>query len=81
MKVRRHSTLSRRPTTANDVSLGRKSDGSEQLLSRLELSCNQLQQQLSAMQRTVSALQAEVDHLGAKIELMAWHPTGSVIEE
>jgi len=64
---RRRYTL--RPTrwTADDLPIAPKSVELEQRLSRLEVSCAELGEQLKAQQRHFVALQAQLDHFMAKM--------------
>ena len=64
---RRRSTLPTNRWTADDLPIAPKSVELEQRLSRLELCCAELQQQMKTSERHLIALQAQLDHFMARM--------------
>jgi hypothetical protein len=62
----RWSTIRPVRATAKDAPPGLKSLELEQRLSRLEVCCREMQEQLATLLKRMTALQAEFDHFSAK---------------
>jgi hypothetical protein len=62
----RHSTIRATGWTANDLPNAPKSVKLEQRLSRVEVCCAKLQEQLKVYERHLVAVKAQLDHLMAK---------------
>jgi hypothetical protein len=64
---RRYSIVDDRRNTASELTTAPKTVELEQRLSRLEVRCRQMQEQLEISVRKAAALQAELDHLTARV--------------
>jgi hypothetical protein len=75
VSCRHQSTLKHIRHTAADMSWAPKSYELEDRLSRLEVCCTSLGDDVARLNRRIVALQAQLDHFFAKADGMAFCPT------